>query len=87
MIHDQFFIFSFAHPHISSGCKIERQNTGESIDYDVTNRNIASLQRPFFTPMTYGHERYMKDKKEEYLWLKETKDIKRNGKKVLDGRR
>ena len=32
-------------------------------------------------------DRYMKDKKEEYLWLKETKDIKRNGKKVLDGRR
>jgi len=31
--------------------------------------------------------RYMKDKKEEYLRRKKTKDIKRNGKKVLDGRR
>ena len=31
--------------------------------------------------------RYMKNKKEEYLWRKKTKDIKRNGKKVLDGRR
>ena len=37
--------------------KIERQNTEESIGYDVTNRNIASLQCPILTPMTYGHER------------------------------
>jgi len=44
-------------PTFRRTAKIEQQNTGESIGYDVTNRNIASLQCPDFTPMTYGHER------------------------------
>ena len=44
-------------PTFRRTAKIEQQNTGESIGYDVTNRNIASLQCPIFTPMTYGHER------------------------------
>jgi len=47
-------------PHFVGLQKIEQQNTGESIGYDVTNRNIASLQCPIFTPMTYGHERMKK---------------------------
>jgi len=37
-------VYKDAHPHISSGSKIERQNTGESSGHDVTNRNIALLQ-------------------------------------------
>ena len=44
-------------PTFRRTAKIERQNTEESIGYDVTNRNIASLQCPILTPMTYGHER------------------------------
>ena len=44
-------------PTFRRTAKIERQNTEESIGYDVINRNIASLQCPILTPMTYGHER------------------------------
>jgi len=44
-------------PTFRRTAKIERQNTEESIGYDVTNRNIASLQCSILTPMTYGHER------------------------------
>jgi len=48
-------------PTFRRTAKIERQNTEESIGYDVTNRNITSLQCPIFTPMTYGHERKFND--------------------------
>jgi len=47
-------------PTFRRTAKIERQNTEESIGYDVTSHNIASLQCLFFTPMIYGHERFIK---------------------------
>jgi len=55
-----------AHTHISLGCKNRTIKYRGSIGYDVINRDVASLQCPIFTPMTYGHER-LKNDKESFL--------------------
>ena len=54
LFHSPFWILSLLMfpstliPTFRRTAKIEQQNTGESIGYDVTNHNIASLQCPIF---------------------------------------